>query len=96
MKKAARGRPLLDLPPGPGGPLPDAPFRRMAAAGPDLAVAGPDPPAIRFAESNLQTFPPPDARGKISGAYRPPTDADGQISRPRLPCPSRFSSDLAG
>ena len=57
------------------------------------AATGTDPPAIRFADSNLQTFPPSEARGKIAGAYRPPTDADGQISRPLLPCSSRFSSD---
>ncbi|OEL27695.1 Protein YIPF1-like protein [Dichanthelium oligosanthes] len=66
------------------------------ASGSVPAATGPDPPAIRFTDSNLQTFPPSEARGKISGAYRPPTDADGQISRPRLPCPSRFSSDLTG
>jgi len=50
------------------------------ASGSVPAATGPDPPAIRFAESNLQTFPPPDARGKISGAYRPPTDADDTFS----------------
>ncbi|TVU07453.1 hypothetical protein EJB05_47511, partial [Eragrostis curvula] len=46
------------------------------ASGSVPAAAGPDPPAIRFTDSNLQTFPPSEARGKISGAYRPPTDAD--------------------
>jgi hypothetical protein len=59
------------------------------------AVTGQDPPAIRFNDSNLQTFPPSETRGKISGAYRPPNDADGQISAPLLHVPSVFSSDLA-
>lgn len=46
------------------------------------AATGPDPPTIKFADSNLQIFPPSEAKGKISGAYRPPTDADGQIRSP--------------
>ncbi|TVU36539.1 hypothetical protein EJB05_18476 [Eragrostis curvula] len=50
------------------------------ASGSVPAAAGPDPPAIRFTDSNLQTFPPSEARGKISGAYRPPTDADVTFS----------------
>nr|CAB3477585.1 unnamed protein product [Digitaria exilis] len=50
------------------------------ASGSVPAATGPDPPAIRFTDSNLQTFPPSDARGKISGAYRPPTDADDTFS----------------
>ncbi|XP_066342818.1 uncharacterized protein [Miscanthus floridulus] len=43
-------------------------------------ATGTDPSAIRFANSNLQTFPPSEARGKIAGAYRPPTDADATFS----------------
>lgn len=30
-----------------------------------------------FLDSNLQTFPPSGAEGKISGGSRPPRDADG-------------------
>ncbi|KAG8081275.1 hypothetical protein GUJ93_ZPchr0007g3738 [Zizania palustris] len=48
------------------------------------AATGPDPPAIKFTDSNLQTFLPYEAKGKISGAYHPPTDADGQIRSPSL------------
>lgn len=29
------------------------------------------------ADSNLQTFPPSDTRGKISGVSGPPSDVDG-------------------
>lgn len=28
-------------------------------------------------DSNLETFPPSEAQGKISGGSRPPRDADG-------------------
>ena len=28
-------------------------------------------------DSNLETFPPAEAQGKISGGSRPPRDADG-------------------
>jgi hypothetical protein len=52
------------------------------ASGSVPAATGPDPPTIKFADSNLQIFPPSEAKGKISGAYRPPTDADGQIRSP--------------
>uniref|UniRef100_A0A453F120 Protein YIP n=2 Tax=Aegilops tauschii subsp. strangulata TaxID=200361 RepID=A0A453F120_AEGTS len=38
------------------------------------------PQTIKFTESNLQTFPPSEAKGKISGAYRPPTDSDDTFS----------------
>lgn len=48
------------------------------------AATGPDPQTIKFTESNLQTFPPSEAKGKISGAYRPPTDSDGEIRSPPL------------
>ncbi|KAF0898598.1 hypothetical protein E2562_008182 [Oryza meyeriana var. granulata] len=50
------------------------------ASGSVPAATGPDPPTIKFADSNLQTFPPSEAKGKISGAYRPPTDADDTFS----------------
>lgn len=32
---------------------------------------------LKFVDSTLQTFPPSGAQGKISGASRPPRDADG-------------------
>jgi hypothetical protein len=50
------------------------------ASGSVPAATGPDPPTIKFADSNLQIFPPSEAKGKISGAYRPPTDADDTFS----------------
>lgn len=31
-------------------------------------------------DSTLQTFPPPEAQGKISGVSRPPRDADGKCN----------------
>ncbi|CAI0551348.1 unnamed protein product [Linum tenue] len=42
------------------------------------AVTDPGHIPVQFAESNLQTFPPSGAQGKISGASRPPRDADGK------------------
>lgn len=33
-----------------------------------------------IADSNLQTFPPSDARGKISGSSGPPSDVDGMCN----------------
>lgn len=39
-------------------------------------------PAVKFTASNLQTFPPSEAKGKISGDYRPPRDADDSFSKP--------------
>ncbi|KAI3455307.1 hypothetical protein Pfo_011970 [Paulownia fortunei] len=44
-----------------------------------------DPPshvAVKFTDSNLQTFPPAGSQGKISGASRPPRDADDTFSKP--------------
>ncbi|CAN1161383.1 Protein YIPF1 homolog, partial [Linum perenne] len=38
-----------------------------------------------FAESNLQTFPPSGAQGKISSGSRPPRDADDSFSKPINP-----------
>ncbi|XP_020099141.1 protein YIPF1 homolog isoform X2 [Ananas comosus] len=46
------------------------------------AATGPDHVTVKFAESNLQTFPPSEAQGKISAAYRPPQDADDTFSKP--------------
>ncbi|CAN1783991.1 Protein YIPF1 homolog [Linum perenne] len=40
---------------------------------------------FRFAESNLQTFPPSGAQGKISSGSRPPRDADDSFSKPINP-----------
>ncbi|XP_074303213.1 uncharacterized protein LOC141637639 [Silene latifolia] len=37
---------------------------------------------VKFAESNLQTFPPSETQGKISGGYKPPRDADDTFSKP--------------
>ncbi|KAG6490794.1 hypothetical protein ZIOFF_052107 [Zingiber officinale] len=43
-------------------------------------VSGPDHVALKFKESNLQTFPPTsDSQGKIP-VFRPPSDADGTFS----------------
>ncbi|XP_051135667.1 uncharacterized protein LOC127254552 [Andrographis paniculata] len=44
-----------------------------------------DPPShvsVKFADSNLQTFPPAGAQGKISGASLPPRDADDTFGKP--------------
>ncbi|XP_015968573.2 LOW QUALITY PROTEIN: uncharacterized protein LOC107492111 [Arachis duranensis] len=38
--------------------------------------------AVKFADSNLQTFPPSSAQGKITGGSRPPRDADDTFSKP--------------
>ncbi|KAK9158399.1 hypothetical protein Scep_004973 [Stephania cephalantha] len=44
-----------------------------------------DPPlvitTVKFQDSNLQTFPPSQSQGKISGGYRPPRDADDSFSK---------------
>ncbi|KAL5723161.1 hypothetical protein ACHQM5_006586 [Ranunculus cassubicifolius] len=46
------------------------------------AVSDPAQTTVKFAESNLQTFPVSQAQGKISGGYRPPHDADDSFSKP--------------
>ncbi|XP_058077716.1 uncharacterized protein LOC131226062 [Magnolia sinica] len=52
------------------------------------AVSGQDHVAVNFTESNLQTFPPSsETQGKISGAYRPPKDADDTFSKPAAGSP---------
>eukprot|EP00262_Sarcandra_glabra_P016528 TRINITY_DN5426_c0_g4_i2.p1 TRINITY_DN5426_c0_g4~~TRINITY_DN5426_c0_g4_i2.p1 ORF type:complete len:285 (-),score=27.32 TRINITY_DN5426_c0_g4_i2:183-1037(-) len=46
------------------------------------AVTGTDHVAVKFTDSNLQTFPPSETQGKISGGFRPPRDADDTFSKP--------------
>ncbi|XVE89695.1 hypothetical protein DITRI_Ditri20bG0016600 [Diplodiscus trichospermus] len=46
------------------------------------AVSDLDRVTIKFSDSDLQTFPPSDAQGKISGGTQPPRDADDTFSRP--------------
>ncbi|KAL8171723.1 hypothetical protein V2J09_023527 [Rumex salicifolius] len=46
------------------------------------AVSDPGHVTVKFQESSLQTFPPSQAQGKISGGSRPPRDADDSFSKP--------------
>ncbi|KAF6162810.1 hypothetical protein GIB67_029079 [Kingdonia uniflora] len=46
------------------------------------AVSDPGHVSVKFTDSSLQTFPPSQAQGKISGGYRPPRDADDSFSKP--------------
>ncbi|XP_072968465.1 uncharacterized protein [Typha angustifolia] len=46
------------------------------------AASSPDHVPVKFQESNLQTFPPSQAQGKISAVFRPPQDADDTFSKP--------------
>ncbi|XP_020581071.1 protein YIPF1 homolog [Phalaenopsis equestris] len=46
------------------------------------AVSGPDHVAVKFTESNLNTFPPSEAKGKITCVFKPPIDADDTFSKP--------------
>ncbi|KAI5658895.1 hypothetical protein M9H77_27688 [Catharanthus roseus] len=49
--------------------------------------AAADPPAhvaVKFTESNLQTFPPSAPQGKISRGSGPPRDADDTFSKPAI------------
>ncbi|PKA64680.1 hypothetical protein AXF42_Ash007427 [Apostasia shenzhenica] len=46
------------------------------------AVSGSEHVSVKFTDSNLQTFPPAEARGKITGGFRPPSDADDTFSKP--------------
>lgn len=39
--------------------------------------------SVKFSDSDLQTFPPSGAQGKISKASGPPRDADDTFSKPR-------------
>ncbi|KAE8710552.1 hypothetical protein F3Y22_tig00110321pilonHSYRG00372 [Hibiscus syriacus] len=48
------------------------------------AVSDPGHVAVKFADSNLETFPPSDAQGKISGGTQPPRDADDTFSKPAV------------
>ncbi|KAG8081276.1 hypothetical protein GUJ93_ZPchr0007g3422 [Zizania palustris] len=57
------------------------------------AATGPDPPAIKFTDSNIQTFCSTRPRARSPAPYHPPTDADGQIRSPFLvPIPPIGSS----
>ncbi|KAL9447350.1 hypothetical protein AB3S75_014920 [Citrus x aurantiifolia] len=46
------------------------------------AVPDPGQVTVKFSDSNLQTFPPSDMRGKISGVSGPPSDVDDTFSKP--------------
>nr|ACU23194.1 unknown [Glycine max] len=46
------------------------------------AVPDSRPATVNFADSNLQTFPPSGAQGKITAASGPPRDADDSFSKP--------------
>ena len=46
------------------------------------AVSDPGHVVVKFEDSNLETFPPAEAQGKISGGSRPPRDADDTFSKP--------------
>ncbi|KAJ6837377.1 protein YIPF1-like protein [Iris pallida] len=46
------------------------------------AASSSDHVSVKFAGSNLQTFPPLEAQGKISAVFRPPSDADDTFSKP--------------
>lgn len=52
-----------------------------AVTGSVPVAAGPSH-ALQFQESNLQTFPPSDPRGKLTGSFQPPQDADDTFSKP--------------
>ncbi|KAG4395511.1 hypothetical protein AAZX31_20G219700 [Glycine max] len=45
------------------------------------SVPAVEPPPFKFSDSNLQTFPPSGAQGKISGGSRPPRDVDDTFSK---------------
>ncbi|KAK6915564.1 Yip1 domain [Dillenia turbinata] len=46
------------------------------------AVPDPGHTSVKFSDSNLQSFPPHQAQGKISGGSQPPRDADDTFSKP--------------
>lgn len=46
------------------------------------AVSGHDHIAVKFADSNLHSFPVSEPKGKITGVFKPPSDADDTFSRP--------------
>lgn len=46
------------------------------------AVSDPGHVTVKFQDSSLQTFPPSQAQGKISGGSKPPRDADDTFSKP--------------
>lgn len=43
---------------------------------------GGDHMVLPFPESKLQTFSPSETKGKLTGTYRPPADADDSFSKP--------------
>ncbi|KAG0585986.1 hypothetical protein M758_2G053700 [Ceratodon purpureus] len=47
-----------------------------------VPVAASSDRVLQFQESNLQTFPPNDTRGKLVGSFQPPGDADDSFSKP--------------
>ncbi|CAL5378886.1 unnamed protein product [Camellia sinensis] len=54
------------------------PIDKQKVSGSVPAVSdSPGQVAVKFSDSNLQTFPPSVAQGKISGGSGPPRDADG-------------------
>ncbi|XP_020677215.1 protein YIPF1 homolog [Dendrobium catenatum] len=46
------------------------------------AVSGSDHVTVKFTESNLHSFPTSEGKGKITGVFKPPSDADDTFSRP--------------
>ncbi|KAI4343224.1 hypothetical protein MLD38_027752 [Melastoma candidum] len=48
------------------------------------AVPDPGHVAVKFADSDLESFPPSQAKGKISGGSGPPRDADDTFSKSGL------------
>jgi hypothetical protein len=47
------------------------------SVGGSVPVAAVADHVLPFQDSNLQTFPPSDNRGKVAGSFQPPRDADG-------------------
>lgn len=59
------------------------PIDKQKVSGSVPAVSdSPGQVAVKFSDSNLQTFPPSVAQGKISGGSGPPRDADDSFSKP--------------
>ncbi|KAJ4867096.1 Integral membrane Yip1 family protein [Raphanus sativus] len=60
------------------------------------SVPDPGHTTVKFTESNLQTFPPSAAQGKISGGSNPPRDADDTFSGPGNGSSSRDEPQSGG
>ncbi|KAI8027923.1 hypothetical protein LOK49_LG02G02118 [Camellia lanceoleosa] len=59
------------------------PIDKQKVSGSVPAVSdSPGQVAVKFSDSNLQTFPPSVSQGKISGGSGPPRDADDSFSKP--------------